>query len=45
MALIVKSRVVNDVVVLDLVGRLWILDLPLGERINELLRKGRRHSS
>ena len=38
MALIIKSRVVDDVVVLDLVGRLWILDLPLRDRVNELLR-------
>jgi len=43
MALIIKSRVVNDVVVLDLAGRLWILDLPLGDKINELLKEGHRH--
>jgi len=42
MALIMKSRIVDDVVVLGLVGRLWILDLPLRDRINELLRDGHR---
>ncbi len=43
MALIIQLRVVQDVAVVDLIGRLWILDLPLRDRINELLNEGRRH--
>ncbi len=43
MALTIKHRVVQDVVVVDLIGRLWILDLPLRDRINELINEGRRH--
>src|SRR3989304_2243566 len=42
MALIIKARVVQDVVVVDLIGRLWILDLPLRDRMNELINEGRR---
>jgi anti-sigma B factor antagonist len=38
-----KSRVVSEVVVLDLTGRLWILDLPLRDKINGLLNQGHRH--
>jgi len=42
MALVINSRVVGNVVVLEIVGRLWILDLPLRDRVNELLREGHR---
>lgn len=43
MPLIIKQRAVSEVVVLDLTGRLWILDLPLRDRMNELLSEGQRH--
>src|SRR6266481_9516439 len=42
MALVIKQRDVSDVVVLDLSGRLWILDLPLRDLMNGLLTEGRR---
>jgi anti-sigma B factor antagonist len=43
MALIVKQRNVSDAVILDLTGRLWILDLPLRDLVNGLLSGGRLH--
>ena len=43
MALIIKQRNISDIVVLDLTGRLWILDLPLRDLVNGILSKG-RHS-
>jgi len=42
MALVIKQRNLSDVVVLDLSGRLWILDLPLRDLMNGLLSEGRR---
>jgi len=43
MPLIIKSRLVSQVVVVDLIGRLWILDLPLRDKIAGLLNEGHRH--
>ncbi|HYR89251.1 MAG TPA: STAS domain-containing protein [Terriglobia bacterium] len=43
MPLILKSRLVSRVVVLDLIGRLWILDLPLRDKISGLLNEGYCH--
>jgi anti-sigma B factor antagonist len=43
MDLSVTTRTVSDVVILDLKGRLWILDLPLREVIKNLLDSGHRH--
>jgi anti-sigma B factor antagonist len=43
MALIIKRRDVSDIVVLDLVGRLWALDLPLRDLVNEILIGGRHN--
>jgi len=43
MPLLIRQRKVSEVVVLDLIGRLWILDLPLRELMNGLLAEGRRH--
>jgi len=43
MLLLIKSRIISGVVVLDLTGRLWILDLPLRDKINALLNEGHRH--
>jgi anti-sigma B factor antagonist len=43
MALIIKQRSVSDTVVVDLTGRLWILDLPLRDLMNRLLAGGQRH--
>ena len=40
MALIVTPRVSGDTVVLDLKGRLWILDLPLRDKVHALLEEG-----
>jgi anti-sigma B factor antagonist len=40
--LTIKQRVVSDVVILDLIGRLWILDLPLRDLMNEHLAEGHR---
>src|SRR5258705_10310092 len=37
MPLTIHQRKVSDVVVLDLTGRLWILDLPLRDLMNTLL--------
>jgi len=42
MSLIVKARVTDDTVVLDLLGRLWVLDLPLRDRVHALLQDGCR---
>ena len=42
MALIVTPRVSGDTVVIDLKGRLWILDLPLRDRVHALLSEGCR---
>jgi anti-sigma B factor antagonist len=42
MPLVIQSRVVSGVTILDLKGRLWILDLPLREEIGGLLSDGRR---
>ena len=42
MALMITSRVAGDTVVLDLQGRLWILDLPLRDCVRELLNQGCR---
>ena len=42
MALVIKSRVIADVVLLDLSGRLWILDLPLRDKISGFLNDGNR---
>src|SRR2546422_2233493 len=43
MTLIIKQRAISGVVVLDLTGRLWILDLPLRDLMNGLLSDGERH--
>ena len=43
MSLIVKTRVEDGIVILDLHGRLWILDLPLREKMDELLAQGHVH--
>src|SRR6058998_3440086 len=42
MALTIKQRTVSDVAVLDLTGRLWILDLPLRDLMNRLLGDGQQ---
>src|SRR5207244_11999189 len=42
MALTIKQRTVSDVAVLDLTGRLWILDLPLRDLMNDLLGDGQK---
>src|SRR6058998_2280323 len=42
MALVIKSRIISEVVALDLFGRLWILDLPLRDKMNGLLNDGNR---
>ena len=43
MTLMIQQRAVSEVVVLDLTGRLWILDLPLRDLMNGLLADGKRH--
>ena len=43
MALLVKQRNVSDIVVLDLEGRLWVLDLPLRDVVNGALSEGRHN--
>ena len=43
MTLMIKQRAVSEVVVLDLTGRLWILNLPLRDLMNGLLADGKRH--
>jgi anti-sigma B factor antagonist len=42
MPLVIKQRETSGVVILDLMGRLWILDLPLRELMNSLLADGKR---
>src|SRR4030095_6249869 len=39
MGLIITTRVSNDTVVLDMKGRLWILDLPLRDKVQALLEQ------
>ena len=43
MPLVIRQRNVPDVVILDLNGRLWILDLPLRDLMNSLLSEGKRN--
>ena len=43
MPLTIAQRGVSEVVILDLAGRLWILDLPLRDLINKLVTEGKRH--
>src|ERR1041384_1253658 len=43
MPLTVTQRTVSEVVILDLAGRLWILDLPLRDLMNRLLNADKRH--
>src|SRR4030095_4885787 len=43
MPLVVQQRTISDVVILDLSGRLWILDLPLRDLLIGLLSEGQRH--
>jgi anti-sigma B factor antagonist len=43
MPLVVQQRTIFDVVILDLSGRLWILDLPLRDLMIGLLGEGKRH--
>src|SRR5215471_16710888 len=43
MSLSIAQRHEGDVVILDLTGRLWILDLPLRDLINDLLGQGKQH--
>ena len=40
MALITNARVANDTVVLEMKGRLWVLDLPLRDKVHDLLQLG-----
>ena len=42
MPLVIKQRILSDVVIVDLTGRLWILDLPLRDLMNSLLSDGKR---
>ena len=42
MPLSISQRSSSEVVILDLTGRLWILDLPMRDRIHQLLEEGRR---
>src|SRR5215472_457697 len=39
----VTTRTVSDIVILDLKGRLWILDLSLRDFVKRLLDEGSRH--
>src|SRR2546429_457255 len=43
MPLTIQERTVSGVLVLDLAGRLWILDLPLRDRMIALLNEGNRN--
>jgi len=43
MSLVTRQRNISDVVILDISGRLWILDLPLRDLMNNLLSEGQRH--
>lgn len=42
MGLITNARVTDDIAVLDMKGRLWILDLPLRDKMRSLLESGSR---
>lgn len=42
MALRIGIRRTDDVVILDLVGRLWVQELPLQEQVRSLLEQGSR---
>jgi len=42
MPLVITSRVLSDVVIVDVVGRLSFLDVTLSERMNEWLEQGHR---
>jgi anti-anti-sigma factor len=42
MSLAITSRIVSDVVIMDLSGRLCFLDVSLREHVNELLEEGYR---
>jgi len=43
MSLVIQRRNLSDVIILDLSGRLWILDLPLRDLMVGLLGDGNRH--
>jgi len=43
MPLTIKKRTASEVTILDLTGRLWILDLPLRDLMNGLLLENNRH--
>jgi anti-sigma B factor antagonist len=43
MSLVIQQRKMSEVVILDLTGRLWILDLPLRDLMVGLLTDGNRH--
>ena len=43
MSLVTRQRNISEVVILDITGRLWILDLPLRDLMNNLLSEGQRH--
>jgi anti-sigma B factor antagonist len=43
MPLTIKQRSSSEVTILDLTGRLWILDLPLRDLMNALLNENKRH--
>ena len=43
MSLTINQRSDSEVIILDLTGRLWILDLPLRDLINGLLTQGQQH--
>jgi len=42
MSLTITSRILSDVVIVDVVGRLSFLDVTLRERVNEWLEEGHR---
>jgi anti-sigma B factor antagonist len=42
MALNIGTRVFDDIVILDLEGRLWVQDQPLQDRVKSLLAEGHR---
>src|SRR5215471_15695343 len=43
MSLVIQQRKMSEVIILDLTGRLWILDLPLRDLMVGLLTDGNRH--
>jgi len=43
MSLQIRQRNVSGVTILDLTGRLWILDLPLRDLMNSLIGEGKTH--